>query len=127
VPLECVCAEAGLKVRAAGAAKPKAPGGKPLSLVEYVRSLRPRSGSQNVVAVGNYLELHGGMRDGFRTKDIVAGFRAVKYPHTNPAEAVRQAKHQGFLMDGKEPGTLVVTHTAEAWVKGQRAGGEEAE
>src|SRR5438445_8602819 len=84
---------------------------KPLSMVEYVRSLAPKSGTQYVVAVGDYLEKQGGMSSGFRTRDIVTGFQTVKYKHANPAEAVRQAKQQGFLMDGKEPGTVLVTNT----------------
>jgi hypothetical protein len=108
------------------ASRPRPSGGKPTSIVEYVRSLAPKSGTQYVVAVGDYLERHGGMSDGFRTRDVVEGFRAMKYKHANPAEAVRSAKQQGFLMDGKESGTMVVTQTGEAWVKGQLAGGEDA-
>lgn len=92
---------------------------KPLSMVEYVRSLSPKSGAQYVVAVGDYLEKHGGMPGGFKTRDITDGFTTVKYKHSNPAEAVRQAKSQGLLMDGKEPGTLLVTSTGEGWVKVQ--------
>jgi hypothetical protein len=79
----------------------------------------PKSGSQYVVAVGDYLEKHGGMPGGFRTRDIIAGFTTIKYKHSNPAEAVRQAKSQGLLMDGKD-GSLVVTSTAESWVKTQQ-------
>jgi hypothetical protein len=93
--------------------------GKSLSMAEYVRSVSPKSGSQYVVAVGDYLEKHGGMSDGFKTRDIVSGFTTIKYKHSNPAEAVRQAKSQGLLMDGKD-GLLVVTSTAEAWVKTQQ-------
>lgn len=119
-------AMSGRRGPAAAAAEPRPQRGKAVSMVEYVRSLRPKSGSQYVIAVGSYLEQHGGMRGGFRTKDIVAGFRAVKYKHANPAEAIRQARHQGFLMDGPEVGTLLVTHTAEAWAKGQLAGNGEA-
>jgi len=92
---------------------------KPLSMVEHVRSLLPKSGAQYVVAIGDYLEKHGGMPDGFKTRDIADGFTTVKYKHSNPAEAVRQAKSQGLLMDGKEPGTLLVTSTGEDWVKVQ--------
>lgn len=92
---------------------------KPLSMVEYVRSLAPKTGTQYVVAVGDYLEKHGGMRDGFRTRDVAEGFTSVKFKHSNPAEAVRQAKSQGLLMDGKEAGTFLVTTTGENWVKVQ--------
>lgn len=94
---------------------------KPTSMVEYVRTLSPKSGSQYVVAIGAYLESHGGMESGFRSRDISGGFKSVKYKHANPAEAIRQAKSQGFLMDGREPGTMIVTQTGEAWVKGQLA------
>lgn len=99
--------------------------GKGKSMVEHVRALAPKSGSQHVIAVGDYLERHGGMRDGFKTRDLVEGFRTVRYRHSNPAEAVRQAKQQGFLMDGKDPGSLILTQTAEAWVKGQLANEDE--
>ena len=93
---------------------------KALSMAEYVRSASPKSGSQYVVAVGDYLEKHGGMPNGFKTRDIIAGFMNIKYKHSNPAEAVRQAKSQGLLMDGKEEGLFVVTSTAESWVKTQQ-------
>lgn len=103
-------------------ANPLKAGGKQKSIVEYVRSLAPKSGTQYVVAVGDFLERHGGMANGFRTRDVIDAFRKVKYKHANPAEAVRSAKQQGFLMDAKEAGTMVVTQSGEAWVKGQMAG-----
>jgi len=96
-------------------------GAKGKSLAEHVRALAPKSGPQYVIAVGDYLERYGEMADGFKTRDLVDGFRTVKYRHSNPAEAVRQAKQQGFLMDGREAGSLILTQTAEAWVKGQLA------
>jgi hypothetical protein len=99
----------------------RAPGAKGKSVAEHVRALAPKSGPQYVIAVGDYLERFAQMTDGFKTRDLVDGFRTVKYRHSNPAEAVRQAKQQGFLMDGKESGTLLLTQTAEAWVKGQLA------
>ena len=94
-------------------------GGKPWSMAEYVRSLAPKSGTQYVVAVGLYLEKHGGMASGFKTRDIADGFTRVKYKHSNPPEAVRQAKVQGLLMDAKEPGSMLVTSTGEDWMKVQ--------
>jgi hypothetical protein len=93
--------------------------GKPISMVEYVRSLAPKSGTQYVVAVGDYLEKYGGMAAGFKTRDIADAFTTVKFKHSNPAEAVRQAKSQGLLMDGKEAGTFLVTSTGENWVRVQ--------
>jgi hypothetical protein len=104
---------------------PRATGQKGKSLAEHVRALAPKSGPQFVISVGDYLERFGQMPDGFKTRDLVDAFRAVKYRHSNPAEAVRQAKQQGFLMDGKETGSLLLTRTAEAWVKGQLAGGDD--
>ncbi len=102
-------------------AAPRASGSKGKSLAEHVRALVPKSGPQYVIAVGDYLERYGQMSEGFKTRDLVDGFRTVKYRHSNPAEAVRQAKQQGFLMDAKESGSLLLTQTAEAWVKGQLA------
>lgn len=92
---------------------------KPVSMVEYVRALSPKSGPQFVVAVGHYLEKHGGMTDGFKTRDIADGFTNTRYKHSNPPEAVRQAKSQGLLMDGRRAGTLLVTSTGEDWIKVQ--------
>lgn len=101
------------------ASPPPSSTGKTLSLAEHVRALSPKSGAQHVIAVGDYLERYGGMADGFKTRDVAASFTTIKYKHSNPAEAVRQAKSQGLLMDGKEDGTLVITSTAESWVKTQ--------
>lgn len=102
-------------------AAPSADSSKGRSLAEHVRALTPKSGTQYVIVVGDYLERFGGLSRGFKTRDIADAFRSVKYKHSNPAEAVRQAKQQGFLMDGTEPGSLVLTQTAESWVKGQLA------
>ncbi len=99
----------------------RSPGVRGKSLAEHVRALAPKSGPQYVIAVGDYLERYGQLANGFKTRDLVDGFRTVKYRHSNPAEAVRQAKQQGFLMDGKESGSLLLTQTAESWVKGQLA------
>lgn len=110
------------------APEPSAGGsGKALSLVEHVRRIAPKTGSQYVIAVGHYLETTAGMADGFKTRDITDGFRAAKFKHSNPAEAVRQAKQQGFLMDGTTPNTMVLTQSGEAWVKGQLSDGNAAE
>jgi hypothetical protein len=97
-------------------------GGKKRSMAEHVRQLGPKSGTQYVVSIGDYLERLSGMGRGFKTRDIADAFRSVKYKHSNPAEAVRQAKLQGFLMDGDEQGTMQLTQTAESWVKGQLTG-----
>jgi hypothetical protein len=101
-----------------------APAAKGVSLVEHVRKIGPKSGTQFVMAVGHYLEQFGGMATGFKTRDVAEAFQTVKYKHSNTAEAVRQAKAQGFLMDGKSPNTTVLTQSAEAWVSGQLAGGD---
>jgi len=37
------------------------------------------------------------------------------------AEAVRQAKAGGFLMDGPDPGSMRLTQSALSWVDGQRS------
>jgi hypothetical protein len=115
------------KLLAHGAASSKpAASSKQMSMVEYVRSLAPKGGTQYVIAVAQYLEQHGGMANGFRTRDLVEGFQTVKYKHSNPREAVRQAKQQGFLMDAKEPGLMVTTQTGEAWVQAQLTNREDA-
>jgi hypothetical protein len=95
--------------------------GKSMSMPEHVRALDPKSGTQYVIAVGDFLEKFGDKSNGFKTRDIADGFHTVRYKHSNTAEAVSQAKRQGFLMDGRESGTLVLTRSAEAWVNGQLA------
>jgi hypothetical protein len=114
------------KAKRAEPAPAPAGSAKRVSMVEYVRSLGPKGGTQYVIAVGQYLEQHGGMAGGFKTRDIVDGFQTVKFKHANPREAVRQAKAQGFVMDAKEPGAMVVTQTGEAWIKAQLTEMEDA-
>lgn len=109
-----------------GSPEPTTPGAKPVSLVEHVRRIGPKTGTQYVMAVGHYLEQFGSMSSGFKTRDLGDAFQSLKYKHSNPAEAVRQARSQGFLMDGKEANTVVLTQRGEAWVNGQLAGGEES-
>jgi hypothetical protein len=92
---------------------------KPLALVEFVRSVSPKTGTQYFIAIGHWLEKYGGRTDGFKTRDIADGFQEVKFRHSNPSEIVRQARSQGLLMDGREPNSLVLTSTAESWISTQ--------
>lgn len=100
----------------------RSPSGKGVSLIEHVRKIGPKTGTQYVIAAGHYLEQYGRMSSGFKTRDLSDAFQSLKYKHSNPAEAVRQARAQGFLMDGKEPNTVVLTQSGEAWVSGQLSG-----
>jgi hypothetical protein len=91
------------------------------SLAEHVRTINPTKGTQYVIAVGNWLELFGGKGNGFKTRDLSSSFKVVKFRHSNPAEAVRQARSQGWLMDGHDSGSLQLTQSALDWIQGQLA------
>ena len=100
-------------------------GGKTKSLVEHAKEINPKKAIQHVIAAGHYFEAVQRM-PGFKTKDISEAFKQMRYAHSNPSEAVRQARAQGFLMDGPE-GTLQLTRTAMSWVDGQLSGSDESD
>jgi hypothetical protein len=111
-----------LEPQKASDAEKMPPNGKAVSLVEHVRKIGPKTGTQYVIAAGHYLEQFASMKAGFKTRDLADAFQTLKYKHSNPAEAVRQARSQGFLMDGKDPNTVVLTQSGEAWINGQLSG-----
>lgn len=96
---------------------PTASESKPVSLVEYVQGIDPQTGPQYVLAIGSFLERQRGMSDGFKTRDVVDAFQTIKFRHSNPAEAVRQAKAQGLVMDARESGGFVLTQKGESWIR----------
>lgn len=94
---------------------------KPLSMVEHVRALAPKGGTQYAIAVGHYFETFGGKaEEGFKNQDISDAYKKVKFKHSNPAKTVTDAKKQGYFMDGPTDGTLQLTQTALEWVENQQ-------
>ncbi len=95
---------------------------KPLSMVEHVRALSPKDGTEHAVAVAHYLETTGGKAEGFKTQDIYAAYKKVKFAHSNPPQTVFNAKKKGYLMDGPNEGTLQLTQTALEWTQNRQNG-----
>lgn len=94
---------------------------RPLGLVEHVRRIGAKSGTEMVVAVGSYLEEQRGLSGGFKTRDVAEAFKEARFHHSNPSEAVRQAKAAGWLMAGDERQAHRLTQTALDWVQERAA------
>lgn len=97
---------------------PVAPPGtaKELSVQEFLRELKPASGTEFVVGIGFFLEKHKGLSS-FAASDIKEGFLKAKFNHSNPSDAIAKARAQGRLMEGSERGTYVLTRSGEEWVE----------
>ena len=95
---------------------------KPLSLVEHVRALSAKDGTEYAIAVAHYLENTEGKAEGFKTQDIYAAYKKVKFAHSNPPQTVVNAKKKGYLMDGPTDGTLQLTQTALEWIENRLNG-----
>lgn len=115
----------------AGPAEPRQPLGedkeptaaaKVPSLAEHVRAVEPSGGLEHVLAVGYYLERHTRLQGGFRRRDLVEAFRAIRYKHSNPGVPISAGRRRGLLMDGEEHEKIRLTETAERWVE-ERLGG----
>ncbi|HEX2052206.1 MAG TPA: hypothetical protein VHJ78_00585 [Actinomycetota bacterium] len=102
---------AGLPQGAAGAGK-KVP-----SLAEHVQAVGPVGGLEHVLAVGYYLERHSRLKGGFRRRDVSEAFSALKYRHSNPGVPIAAARRRGLLMDGDEHEKMLLTESAERWVR----------
>ncbi len=87
------------------------------SLAEHIRAVSPSGGLEHVLAVGYYLERYSRLKGGFRRRDLAEGFKAVRFQHSNPGVPIATARRQGLLMDGEEHEKLMLTETAERWVK----------
>lgn len=92
-------------------------GSKAPSLAEHVRAVDPSGGLEHVLAVGYYLERYTRLKGGFRRRDLVEAFSALRYQHSNPGVPIGAARRRGLLMDGEEHEKLQLTETAERWVE----------
>jgi len=102
--------------------RPAPSGTKSQSLQEFIRSVKPDSGVEYVVAITYFHEQLGGKSE-LRTKDITDAFRALKYKYANVADAVAKARAAGLLMDGTSKGTFVASKSGEEWVETALKGG----
>lgn len=96
--------------------------GNTTSLLEHVRSVSPRGGLEYALAVGYYLENAEGMTGGFRRRDLAAGFRRIRYSHSNPGVPISSGRKQGLLIAGSEPERVRLSHTASEWVAARVSG-----
>jgi hypothetical protein len=96
--------------------------GKPPSLVEFVRSVRPNGGLEHVLVVGYYLEQHRGATGGFRRRDLAQAFKTLRYNHSNPGVPIAAGRRQGLLMDGAEVDKTRLSESADQWVRARLRG-----
>lgn len=110
----------------AGYAEPRQPFGegneppgatKAPSLAEHVRAVQPSGGLEHVLAAGYYLERYTRLQGGFRRRDLVEAFRAIRYQHSNPGVPISTGRRRGLLMDGEEHEKIRLTESAERWVE----------
>lgn len=96
--------------------------GTPTSLLEHVRSVSPRGGLEYALAVGYYLENAEGMKGGFRRRDLAAGFKKIRYSHSNPGVPISSGRKQGLLIVGSEPERVRLSAAASEWVAARVSG-----
>lgn len=96
--------------------------GKMTSLLEHVRKVSPRGGLEYALAVGYYLENAEGMAGGFRRRDLAAGFKKIRYNHTNPGVPISSGRKQGLLVDGSEPERVRLSKSASDWIAARLSG-----
>jgi hypothetical protein len=101
--------------------KPEGPQKVP-SLAEHVRLVEPAGGLEHVLAVGYYLERYSRLQGGFRRRDLVEAFRAIRYQHSNPGVPIAAGRRKGLLMDGDEHEKIRLTESADRWVESRLAG-----
>ncbi|HEX2178778.1 MAG TPA: hypothetical protein VHL54_04550 [Actinomycetota bacterium] len=104
-----------------GPGKPEGPLKGP-SLAEHVRLVEPAGGLEHVLAVGYYLERYSRLQGGFRRRDLVEAFRAIRYQHSNPGVPISAGRRKGLLMDGDEHEKIRLTESADRWVESRLAG-----
>lgn len=96
--------------------------GSPLSLLEHVRKVSPRGGLEYALAVGFYLENTEGMAGGFRRRDLAAGFKKIRYSHSNPGVPISSGRKQGLLLEGSEPERVRLSEASTEWVAARLSG-----
>ncbi|MCH7498582.1 MAG: hypothetical protein IH886_00980 [Nitrospinae bacterium] len=94
----------------------KESGGKPLSIQEFVKKIKPVKDTEYILGATYFYEKFAGMND-VKVKDIGKAFKDLKYKHSNHGVPISRAKKQGYLMDGNSKGGFVLTNSGEAWVE----------
>lgn len=91
-------------------------GTKQKSFNEFLNEVSPTSATEYTVAITYYMEKVEGVNE-INVKDIKEGFRKAKFAHSNPSQALINAKTQGLLMEGSTPKHFILTQTGEKWVE----------
>lgn len=91
---------------------PSAPGPRPTTLPELVKTTQARTGSDFVLVCGHWLETIGGKPEGFESADLLQAFATVRYGAKNPYDAISKAKRDGLLIDSH--GTMRLSNTGIA-------------
>lgn len=89
---------------------------KNISLPEFLRKVKPKSGPEYAITIGYFVEKIQN-KDAFFMSEIKDGFTKVKFPHSNPSDTVSKAKSSGKIMEGPEKNSYILTQTGEAWVE----------
>jgi hypothetical protein len=94
---------------------------KKLSIKELLRSKRPKTDVQKVLAIGYYLEKHEGMLS-FNVNDVNDGFSSAKEPEPSNTQAfINQNIKNGHIMGIKEKKdkkkAYVLTNSGEEFVE----------
>lgn len=89
---------------------------KKMSMYEFVRAVKPKTGPEYAVTIGYFLEKVEKL-ESFTSSDIKRGFKMVKFNHSNPTDTIGKAKQTGKLMESDERNTFVLTYTGEQWIE----------
>lgn len=89
---------------------------KDVSLQEFLRLIKPKSGTDYAVAIAYFTEKYTD-KENFDSSDIRNGFMTAKFRHSNPTDTINKAKSAGKVMDAKDKGTFVLTQSGEKWVE----------
>lgn len=94
--------------------------GKKESLNEFLGRVKPKSATEYTISIAYFLEKMEGLTE-IAFKDIKEGFRRAKFPHSNPSQALIDAKTQGLLM-GDSLKHCIITGKGEKWIEGRISG-----
>lgn len=86
------------------------------SLGEFIVRVKPKSATEYAIAIAYFFERVEGV-DEITLKEVREGFRRVKFPHSNPSQALVDAKSQNFLMEGSAPKLYTLTKLGQQMIE----------
>lgn len=82
--------------------------GRKESLGEFIAKVKPKSATEYAVTIAFFFERIEGVNE-ITLKEIRESFRKVKFSHSNPSQALVDAKSQNLLMEGSAPKSYTLT------------------